>query len=90
MSANKGLCRLVVYTNAVAATLHAVSALVVVFLVVLQPEKSADISYPLVTSVCAWEPVTGAPPQTPHVTFKGFAITPRIHDVKVCCYFGCF
>lgn len=72
--------------NAVAAVLHALSALVVVLLVVLRPQKSPDIAYPLITSVCAWIPPTTSndePPASPHIMLQGMRVEPWVQSVQV-------
>jgi hypothetical protein len=81
-------CHVVVFVNAVAAVVHAVSAIVVVLLVVLQPEQSPDIVYPLIWSMCEWRPALHAEDQMrPHVMFQGFRIEPHIQRAGVR---GCF
>jgi hypothetical protein len=77
-------CHTVVLVNAVAAVVHAVSAIVVVLLVVLRPEKSPDIVYPLIWSMCVWRPALGGEGQVPpHVMFQGFRIEPHIQYAGV-------
>jgi hypothetical protein len=72
----------VAYTNIFAAGLHATCAILIVLLVVLQKEKSPDIVYELVTSVCTWrEEHTAHDGSVPSVVFKGMRIQPEVRGV---------
>lgn len=83
----------VAYANTAAAFWHAMCAALIVALVVLRSEKSPDIAYGLVTSVCAWVPESEQlsrqlqpkldAAHVPHIMFQGVRIEPQLRGVGV-------